>query len=121
MLFSLNNLSTEDLESWRAVLNWLLIVSTFAVGIGVYFERDFNPKDVQEYGYGLVFKGIAFEVLFAALLWQIDSVVANRQKDEVAALHVKAAEALKSASDANERAPTAELELARYRAPWSLN
>jgi hypothetical protein len=96
MSVSLNNFSTEDLESWKEVCNLLLVISTLAVCIGVYFEKDRNPEDVKEFGEGLVFRGIAFEILFAASLWQIDSTVSNRQKTEIATLY-------KEVSDANAR------------------
>jgi hypothetical protein len=83
---SLSNFSTQDLESWREVFNFLLIVSTLAVCIGVYFEKDENPEDVKECGFGLVFRGIAFEFLFAILLWQVDSVVSGRLNSQIETL-----------------------------------
>lgn len=50
MFDSLNNFSINDLESWRETFNLLLITSMLAVCIGVHFEKDGNPHDVQEYG-----------------------------------------------------------------------
>jgi hypothetical protein len=93
MFVSLSSFSTDELETWREVLNGLLIVSTLAVCIGVYFENDHNPDDVKKFGEGLVFRGIAFEFLFAILLWQIDSTVTSQQKSDIAVLHERAAKA----------------------------
>ncbi|MGZ5873461.1 MAG: hypothetical protein ACXWKP_15270 [Bradyrhizobium sp.] len=86
MFVSLSNITIEDLESWRETLNLLLITSTLAVCIGVHFEKDGNPHDVQEYGWALVRRGIAVEFALAILLWQLDSVVGTRHKAEIVAL-----------------------------------
>jgi hypothetical protein len=119
MLVSLGSISTEYMESWREVFNLLLIVATLAVCIGVYFERDENPEDVKKFGQGLVFRGIAFEFLFAILLWQVDSIVSTRQKADIAdlsnqteSLRAKnlALEAVISPRFINPQIPLAEIE-----------
>lgn len=91
MFVSLSNVSTEEMETWRELFNSLLLVSTLAVCIGVYFEKDGHPRDVEEYGWGLVIKGVAFEFLFAILLWQTDSIISTRQKAEIIALELQIA------------------------------
>jgi hypothetical protein len=103
MFVDLNSLSIDDLESWRWTFNFLLVVSTLAVCAGVYFERDGNPEDVKKYGWKLVLRGVAFEFLFAILLWQTDSAINTRSAVDIASLH--------------ERAAKAELELAKLKLP----
>jgi hypothetical protein len=95
--------SAESLESWRWTFNFLLVVSTLAVCAGVYFERDGNPEDVKKYGWKLVLRGVAFEFLFAVLLWQTDSAINTRSALDIASLH--------------DRAAKAELELAKLKQP----
>ena len=107
MFDSVSNFSVEDLEAWRETFNLLLITSTLAVCIGVHFEKDGNPHDVQDYGWALVRRGIAIEFALAILLWQIDSTLGVRHKFEIASLF--------------GRATKAELELEKIKLPRWLN
>jgi len=117
MFEPLNNLSIDQLEAARALLNVLLAVGTFAVLIGVYFEQDGNPEDVKKWGWSLVAKGVALELFCGILLWQIDSSITTRHEREVATIYERAATAEKAAGEANERAAKAELKVAKLRNP----
>jgi hypothetical protein len=48
MFVFLNNVSIDQLETDRSALNLLLLGCTFAVCIGVFFERDVCPENVKK-------------------------------------------------------------------------
>lgn len=86
----------------RFTLGVLIVACNWGVWRGVALEASLVPWD-QETGRRLLLKSLALEFFFAMMLLVLDTAGSLTQKREIAELY--------------ERAATAELELAKIRAP----
>jgi len=59
------------------------MISTLAVCVGVYWEKEGNPEAIKREGWLLAVWGIALEILFSVFLWQIDSSISAQQRAEI--------------------------------------
>ncbi len=91
MFASLNSLTTNHLESAKFIFNALFIIATLGVWVGVYLEKEKFSKSTQSRGWRLLVYCLGAETLLSGLIWQIDSEISRRQKDEIIALETKIA------------------------------
>jgi hypothetical protein len=61
----------------------LLIAANVIVLMGVYFERDKFSEATKDFGWKALLVGLAGEILFAALLWGVDTGISNSLRTEL--------------------------------------
>lgn len=75
MFVSLKNLTLGDLETARLVFNWLTIIATAGVWLGVFLEGERFSSAVQKQAWGILVICIGAETLFGVALLQDDAQI----------------------------------------------
>ena len=86
MFVSLNSLTLDDLETGRLVLNWLTILATAGVCIGVFLEGERFSSAVQKQAWGILVICIGAETLFGVALLQDDAQITRIENAKNVAL-----------------------------------
>lgn len=89
LLFDFSNV--DSLGVWKDGFIVAYVTATAGVLLGVYWERDSFPDDVQEYGWDVLVKSLAIELLCGTMIFAIDGRVSHIQRDEIIALETKLA------------------------------
>jgi hypothetical protein len=86
MSVSLNILTTDQLETVRSNFNWLSLIATVGVWVGVSLEGKRFSTSINEIGWNLLIFALAAETYCAFALIGINSIVEARQKYEITSL-----------------------------------
>jgi len=99
-LFDFSNV--DVLGVWKDGFIVAYITATVGVVFGVYWERESFPKEVQEYGWDVLVKSLAVELLCGTLIFSIDGRIARIQRDAITALEMRLAARSLSDKQASE-------------------
>lgn len=83
-IFDFSNV--DVLGSWKDALILAYVVATAGVLLGVYWERELFPDDVQAYGWDVLVKSLAVELFCGAMIFAIDGRISHIQRDEIIVL-----------------------------------
>jgi hypothetical protein len=81
------------LETVKGLSIWIYIAATAGVLLGVYWEREGFPKETQEYGWNVLVKALAVELLIGMFIFAIDGRISQIQKSQISAAVNRAAKA----------------------------
>ena len=80
-LFDFSNVYV--LDDWKDAFIVAYVAATAGVLLGVYWESEDFPKDVQEYGWSVLVRSLAVELLCGTMVFAIDGRIGHIQRSEI--------------------------------------